>query len=152
MKNLIHSATFASFVLLASVQTVWSQDIPEITEQQKSVILFDIRATELLSELDFVTDEIASISDQGPMNGFNLKQIKRVFGSFSLPANMETIMNMARDKKVPYEYFVRIELSDESATDQILAFFAEGEERKQENKWHRRCSVPIWIWSTMPKH
>lgn len=108
-------------------QTVFGQ-APALTEQQKSVVLFDIRANRLMesmSELGVKSEELESLPIDGPMDGIKVTQIKRIFGSMSLPPSVDAFMGMEQARELPMELFIQFEFNDNEAADRMLENFSE---------------------------
>ena len=127
---------FAAVTLVALTFVVpkyqLAQDAP-LEENQKSVVLFDFRVSKSLEEakaigIDTDTLSLDSFTIGGPFEGIKISQIKRIFGSASLPENLAAAMAMALaqgpPEKLPFEYFVRIEFTDADVVEMIEKKFA----------------------------
>lgn len=112
-------------MLLAVPNPVEAQDAPTLTEKQKSVILFDLRVAKTLAEAESIGMDVKSLDDtpmQGGMfDGIKVNQVKRIFGSASLPENMGSAMALAQGGTgdLPFEFFLRIEFTDAGAVEQL---------------------------------
>lgn len=113
--------------LLLVPTTSQAQDIPRLKEVQKSSILFDVRVSTAIEEamqLGMTQEQIDSIPMDGPFEGIRLTEIKRIFGSMSLPESLDEVnrMMMGPRAKSPVDFFVRVEFADADVLDKMEAF------------------------------
>ena len=123
-------AAFTMVVLTFTFAKVHlAQDVPTLTEKQKSVVLFDIRVAQAIEEAKSIGMDVSDLDEipmEGPFEGIKVTQVKRVFGSASLPENLASAMAMAQGpaEKLPFEFFVRIEFADADIAEALEKKFA----------------------------
>lgn len=110
-----------------------AQDIPAVTEKQKSVILFDIRYERMLSEagkIGIVPKDFENAEMPPPFSAVKTTDIARVFGSASLPQDLAIAMRgMAqRGGELPFEFFVRVQFKDADALEKFETEFKRNSE------------------------
>ena len=115
--------------VLASLQgNAFAQDIPVLTEKQKSVILFDARVDRMVEDAKKYdgSEALENLPMEGPFEGIKFTDLKRVFGSASLPEDLGSVMAMAGGppEKLPFDFFVRIEFNDAQQVEKFEANIA----------------------------
>ena len=121
-------ASFLSLsLLLLFARTAWTQDVPELQEHQKSVVLFDIKLEELFNDIqalgvtrkDFGDMDIEFVKD------INVSEVKRVFGSASFPKSLDSVATIRPNSEFPAEFFVRFQFQNLMANRKLLREFDE---------------------------
>ena len=106
-----------------------AQEIPELTENQKSVILFDARIDRFIEDAKQYdgSESLENFPMEGPFDGIKLTDLKRVFGTARLPDNLETVMEMMQGppEKLPFDFFVRIEFNDAELLEKFASNLAD---------------------------
>jgi len=113
MKFILKTLGLALLLVACFTSVQFAQDIVELKPSQKSVILFDFQISKWLKEaratkLDaFQAEELFS---SGPLKGFKLSQIERIYGSTSLPERLSDIAAMRQgiSNELRFEIFVQI--------------------------------------------
>ena len=119
----------AIFVLVACIsllpmQSTKGQESPTLTEDQQSVIMFDLRLDRLLEGAKSIgTDpeqfDQTPVGEMSMLSGIKLTEFKRVFGSASLPKSLAAAMQIAPGNDLPIEFFVRVQLANAKACDTL---------------------------------
>ena len=82
----------AVLALVATSAVATAQEIPALKPHQQSVILFDWQLSRWLDEAKSAKLDVSRFEipfKAGPLEGFKLSQIDRVYGSASLPKDIQ---------------------------------------------------------------
>ena len=120
----------ASVVLTLIVQSNFAlaQDSAQLKEHQKSVGLIDIQVNQLIKDAvanGVKQETIDKIKLEQPFRSVKPSEIKRVFGSFSLPEDLESAMALAAGPPkdgLPFEMFIRVQFTNPDAVKRVHAW------------------------------
>ena len=112
------------------VNSAVAQEIPELTERQKSVILLDARIDRIVEDAKKYEgfEGLENLPMEGPFEGIKVTDLKRVFASVSFPEDIQSVMAMAMvmrpPEKLPFDFFIRIEFNDAEQVEKFQSNIA----------------------------
>lgn len=113
---------FTLFLMLSAVcAPAWGQS--ELQENQKAVVVFDIRMDMIrdcaLGKTLKLEEKLNDMHAQQGENGPNPAKIERVFGAMSAPENIASAMSIQMGQ-LPMEFFVRMKFADAETAKLVL--------------------------------
>ncbi len=114
------ACAMACLIVSANTPTI-AQAPPQLNENQKAVISFDLRMEKMMAGSAAAGADIQPVSElplEGDiLDGLYVSDLKRIFGATSLPGDIAQIMQMGPDSELPMEFFFRIQFMDSAACD-----------------------------------
>ncbi len=113
---------FAMFFLATMASPLLAQS-PPVEDQQKAVLVFDIRLdmirdSSLAKSLN-LGEQISAWVAQQDSEGPDPTKINRIFGAVSAPENLEKAQGLAMGQ-MPMEFFVKIKFADEASANKVM--------------------------------
>ncbi|MFK7769932.1 MAG: hypothetical protein AB8B55_22180 [Mariniblastus sp.] len=120
------------FQLSHSNTSTLAQGATPLQAHQKSVLVFDIRFDQLVSEansLGLSNEELDKLNLRLLFKSFfadnKLSELKRVYGAVSLPKDLASLRDLyKRNTNYPFEFFFRAELTSDTAANKMKENFS----------------------------
>ena len=122
--------------LLVRPAFILAQSDTRLREDQKSVVVLDLRVDQMIKEFvaaGFQEDRLSGVKLSGPFEGIRVAQIERVYGATCLPKDITTLSQIMADsrlkdfpvfssvawKALTNGCFLQIKLTDKAAVDEV---------------------------------
>ena len=115
--------TIAIGIFVLPLGQAIAQDVPTLTDQQKSVVVFDFRIARFNEDakaLGLETEGLDAMPMEDFLEGVKPSELKRVYGSASLPDKLEKLTQAGSGEELPMELFVRIEFTNANACQMFV--------------------------------
>ena len=126
-------AASVALALVTQATFAVAQEAPQLTENQRSIALIDIRVDQLIKEAVASGIEQKAI-DEIPLEGIEgvkASEIVRVFGAVCLPEDLEQVTDMMagppRDG-LPMDFFLKIKFTNTEALEKMIGTLEENSE------------------------
>ena len=125
-KSVLIAVVLAVSALLSTPAVQEAQEIPALKPLQRSVVLFDWQLSRWLGEAKSAkldTSRFEVPFNVGPLKGFRLSQIERIYGSASLPEDIAAFKSLigGGTKPLPFEIFVQVKFVDAESVKKFEA-------------------------------
>ncbi len=112
------------FLLLSAVCMPAIAQTAPLEENQKAVLVFDIRmdsirGSKLAQELK-LADKFSAMQSQSGDEGLDPASLDRIFGAMSAPEDMQSAMSIEMGE-MPMNFFVKMYFNDEAAVNKLFA-------------------------------
>ena len=123
----MHKPSFVLPLALVAMGLILAPKVSEAqsdTKEQKSTFLFDVQVDKLLSgakSLGMDDSILEQANGEDIFEGINAKDVKRIFGSTSIPKTSGDLMAANAGGPIPVDFFFRISFNDAEAMDRLMA-------------------------------